>query len=227
MDEREKELEAIAALREPSRRALYDFVAASPSEVSRDDAAQATGLSRVLTAFHLDRLVSAGLLEATFRRVSGRSGPGAGRPSKFYRRARRAVSVSFPQRRYEMLSRLLADAVERAGDGSIRAALAETAYQLGRKLASDSEAGRHGSPQAAKVRTLLEELGFEPYEDGNVLRLRNCPFDALAKEHRELTCSTNLCLMEGVLEGLGVAPSKAQLEPVADGCCVAFPKLSA
>ena len=67
MDEREKELEAIAALREPSRRAQYDFVAASPSEVSRDDAAQATGLSRVLTAFHLDRLVSAGLLEATFR----------------------------------------------------------------------------------------------------------------------------------------------------------------
>src|SRR5712691_9640752 len=111
MKDRDHDLEAVGSLSEPSRRALYRYVAGSPAEVSREQAAKATRVSRVLAAFHLDRLVKAGLLEATFRRVSGKTGPGAGRPSKLYRRASRSIEISLPEKRYELLSRLLASAV--------------------------------------------------------------------------------------------------------------------
>jgi predicted ArsR family transcriptional regulator len=227
VNEREADLQAIASLSEPSRRALYEFVSSSPGDVSRDTAAKATGLSRMLAAFHLDRLVRAGLLEATFARVSGRSGPGAGRPSKLYHRARRPVTVSFPQRQYQLVAELFAQAAERAGQGPMRDALAEAAHEVGRKLSQESGTASRAGASTRKVMAALERLGFEPYRDGRVLRLRNCPFDALAKEHRELTCSTNLCLMEGLLEGLGVPANHAKLEPLTDGCCVAFQDLSA
>src|SRR5579871_3156353 len=92
-----KEIESIAALDEPVRRRLYLYVAAN-GDSSRDDAARAAGISRSLAAFHLDKLVEEGLLEAVYRRLSGRSGPGAGRPSKLYRRSRREVHIDLPPR---------------------------------------------------------------------------------------------------------------------------------
>ena len=66
-----------------------------------------------LAAFHLDRLVEAGLLETEFRRRSGRTGPGAGRPAKLYRRAARDFSVSLPAREYERAADLMATALQR------------------------------------------------------------------------------------------------------------------
>src|SRR3954454_15099535 len=100
MDERRTmQVAAVAALAEPTRRRLYDHVARAAEPVGRDDAAEALGLPRATTAFHLDRLVDDGLLEAVFARRSGRTGPGAGRPAKLYRRSPCSVSVSLPERR--------------------------------------------------------------------------------------------------------------------------------
>src|SRR3954447_16634908 len=93
-------LHAIASLDEPARRALYEWVATSGRAVGRDEAASAIGVSRALAAFHLDRLVRDGLLVPEYRRLSGRSGPGAGRPAKLYRRASGEVGVTLPERRY-------------------------------------------------------------------------------------------------------------------------------
>src|SRR5262249_39298268 len=81
------DLDALSALSAPSRRRLYDHISASSTPVGRDEAAAAAGISRSLAAYHLDRLAQAGLLETTFARPAGRSGPGAGRPAKLYRRA--------------------------------------------------------------------------------------------------------------------------------------------
>ncbi|HEX7474226.1 MAG TPA: helix-turn-helix domain-containing protein, partial [Candidatus Limnocylindrales bacterium] len=78
---------AIAALDEPTRRRLYEYVAGRDEPVGRDEAAEALGIGRPLVAFHLERLLRAGLLTAEYRRLRGRSGPGAGRPAKLYRRA--------------------------------------------------------------------------------------------------------------------------------------------
>ena len=86
--------------------------------VGRDEAAGAVGVSAALAAFHLDRLVETGLLVPEYRRLSGRTGPGAGRPAKLYRRAPREVSVSLPERRYETAARLFAETMEGLGGGT-------------------------------------------------------------------------------------------------------------
>ena len=69
------DLGALAAFGEPARRALYAYVAAQGRPVSRDEAAGATGMRRATAAFHLERLVEDGLLEAGFARLSGRPAP--------------------------------------------------------------------------------------------------------------------------------------------------------
>ena len=99
MADRDAQVAAVAALAEPTRRRLYEHVVRSPHPLSRDDVAGAMGVPRPTTAFHLDRLVADGLLDVHYERRSGRTGPGAGRPAKLYRRAECSVSVSLPERR--------------------------------------------------------------------------------------------------------------------------------
>jgi predicted ArsR family transcriptional regulator len=64
--------------------------------------------------FHLDKLVEEGLLDTEFRRLSGRRGPGTGRPTKLYRRSARNVAVTLPKRHYDLAGQILAGAVETA-----------------------------------------------------------------------------------------------------------------
>jgi predicted ArsR family transcriptional regulator len=210
-DEHEDDaLAALGALGDPVRRRLYRFVVAAPDAAGRDAAAEAAGISRSLAAFHLDRLVEAGLLEVVFRRLSGRSGPGAGRPAKLYRRADREHSLSVPPRAYDTAGRLLAEAVERAGlDRELQA----VARERGAEQASGDPVGT------------LRAHGYEPFpEDGDedVVRLRNCPFHALAEEYPALVCGMNLALVEGLVAGATGEAGRwsAEMSPGPDHCCV-------
>src|SRR3978361_2223148 len=106
----------VSALADPVRRSLYQFVVRRPEPVSRDQAAAGLALPRHTAKFHLDRLVEEGLLATEFRRLSGRRGPGAGRPAKLYRRSDRQVAVSLPERHYDVAGRVLARAVEDAAE---------------------------------------------------------------------------------------------------------------
>jgi predicted ArsR family transcriptional regulator len=215
---REAQLTAVAALQEPTRRRLYEYVVRQARPVTRDEAADALDLARATAAFHLDKLADEGLLEFDFERRTGRSGPGAGRPAKLYRRSGRHIGVSIPELRYEFVGHLLAAALEDAdstGD-SPRAALDRHAVQAGRDLAGHADQTR----DLADVLRILERQGFEPrVEDGAVV-LGNCPFHALAKQHTDLVCTTNLRLLEGLLTGLGLPHLRAQLHPTPDHCCV-------
>ena len=78
----DQQLTGLAGLGDPTRRALYRYVAERGVPVSRDEAAQAVGISRPLAAYHLDKLIDDGLLEPRYHRRSSRRGPGAGRPAK-------------------------------------------------------------------------------------------------------------------------------------------------
>src|SRR5688572_9287456 len=180
------QIAGIAVLDDPVRRSLYLHVARQADAVSRDAAAEATGTARENAAFHLDKLVEAGLLEASYRRLSGRVGPGAGRPARVYRRSGREFSVTVPERRYERAASLFASALERAGSGGPPPALADAADRMGRELGQ--AAGRRGSERTRLLRA-LEQGGYEPITDAHgTIRLRNCPFDALAEAHRSLVC---------------------------------------
>jgi predicted ArsR family transcriptional regulator len=212
------DLEAIALLEEPTRRRLYDWVIAQPTAVGRDDAASALGITRSLAAFHLDRLVEAGLLDTEFRRLSGRSGPGAGRPAKLYRRSAREIDLSFPARRYGFAAELFARALERADQ--MADPLADVAHEAGVAL---GRGGGRGRPSTSKALRVLADNGYEPVADQHgTIRLRNCPFHALSAAHRDLTCGMNLALAQGMVEGMGDVPLRPELDPQPGWCCIVF-----
>ena len=218
------QLGAIGSLQEPMRRALYFYIASQHDDVSRDQAAEAVGIQRSLAAFHLDKLVEAGLLETTFRRLTGRTGPGAGRPAKLYRRSSAEHVVTLPPRQYDLAAELLAEAVEEADDRSARSTLVEVARRFGRRLGGElrdrltARAGRER--RLAAVEEALERCGYEPRREGGAIRLGNCPFHALAEGHRELVCGMNQALLEGVAEGIDGGALEARQDPKPGECCV-------
>jgi predicted ArsR family transcriptional regulator len=219
-----EDLAAIGLLQEPIRRRLYEWVIDQPQPVGRDAAAGAVGINRSLAAFHLDRLTEAGLLKASYRRLSGRSGPGAGRPARVYERGIRAVEVSLPARRYERAAELFASALEQLGGDGPPDALRRAAAQLGEDLAAGAPStGASDSAGQTRLLGALREAGYQPTvaADG-AIRLRNCPFDALVDEHRPLVCGTNLSLAQGLVRGAGATGYLPVLDQQPGYCCVAF-----
>jgi predicted ArsR family transcriptional regulator len=211
---------AVAALEEPTRRRLYELVTAAAEPVSRDQAAEALGLPRSNAAFHLDRMAEQGLLEVVYERRSGRSGPGAGRPAKLYRRSARQITVNLPERRYDLAGRLLAGAIERAAKTGESAPeiLAEHARQAGVEL------GRAAEP--APTGQILRRLGFEPSEADGRIRLGNCPFHDLASDYPDTVCRMNLHLLAGMLEGVDDTGWVARPDPEPGPCCVHLERAS-
>ena len=207
------DVSAVAALDEPTRRRLYEHVVRQSDPVGRDEAAEALGLTRQTAAFHLDRLAAQSLLDVVYERRSGRTGPGAGRPAKLYRRSAREVAVSLPDRRYELAGRLLAQAVEEseATGEPVRGVLHRKAEELGSQL---------GGAGDTALLDLLEQHGFEPRREDDAIVLANCPFHALAREHTRTVCGMNLHLLRGVLQGLGETGFEACLAPRDGRCCV-------
>ncbi len=206
-------------LGDPVRRALYLHVVRADDAVGREEAAAAIGIGRSLAAFHLDRLVDEELLEADYRRLTGRTGPGAGRPAKVYR-PRRPISVTVPERDYELAARLLVDSLPPGGPGP-----SPGARRRGQDLGEAARAALRGR-RTRRARTeaivaLLEEHGFRPEvgPDGTI-RLGNCPFDALAADRPEAICGLNLELVRGILEGLGSEHLEAVARPRGGACCV-------
>ncbi|HEY5785097.1 MAG TPA: helix-turn-helix domain-containing protein [Microlunatus sp.] len=224
MEDLQAQVASVGALAEPTRLALYRYVAAAVAPVSREQAAADVDLPLHSVKFHLDRLVEEGLLEVEYRRLTGRTGPGAGRPSKLYRRASRQVSVSLPERRYDLAGEVLAAAVERsAGEGTpIAEAVQHVAHATGSLLAGEQTAPRRLS-RAASTASLVGVLGNHGYEPRMVdddVCLTNCPFDRLAAEHTDLVCGMNLALVDGVIDGLNIQTMSARLEPQPGFCCV-------
>jgi predicted ArsR family transcriptional regulator len=220
-------LVAVSTLGEPTRRALYERVVAAGDWMSRDEAADALGIERATAAHHLDRLADDGLLEVDYQRRSGRRGPGAGRPAKLYRRARRDFDVSLPPREYQLAGRLLADAVDisRAEGTDVVDALDDVARAHGRHLAQEVRSRAHGTRGATACRRAvletLQEHGYEPQPepDGTVL-MHNCPFHDLAQAHTDLVCGMNVALVQATVDDVDAAGYEACLEPGPDRCCV-------
>ena len=221
-------IEAIALLEEPNRRRLFDLATASREPIGRDDAAMALGISRELAAFHLDRLVEAGLLETEYRRRGGRTGPGAGRPAKFYRRSDRELTISFPPRRYDVAADVMATALDRLETPSGAEAVRTVARERGEEVGHEIRRSAGARPGRRRLRAaLLDTLrgsGYEPEVDdaSGAVHLRNCPFHTLAASHRDLTCGMNLAWAAGVTDALVDSGLRPQLAPAPGYCCVVF-----
>lgn len=214
---------ALATLNSPLRRRVYDFAAGEPEGVSRDGAAEALGLSRSGVAFHLDKLADVGLLAVGYRRPPGRSGPGSGRPAKWYRRVDVEIDLSVPERRYTLAATLLAEAAGRATTDSVpmARALHSVARDHGRRVGERlRRTNRTVPPAVTCLAEVLAECGYQPRLTGDVLTLGNCPFQALADRHRDLVCVMNYELLRGLVEEAGLPAGSARLDPDPGRCCV-------
>jgi predicted ArsR family transcriptional regulator len=202
------DLDAVASLADRMRRRAYQVVADATGPVGRDEVAEALGIGRTLAAFHLDKLVGAGLLETSYARRSGKTGPGAGRPAKLYRIAVAERVVSVPPRAYRTAAELLAEAVEQAG-------AEEALYRV---------AQRHGRQAGAApdVTEMLTGHGYAPMSAGpDRIELRNCPFHRLAEQFAPVICGMNLAMITGLLAGGGMDGEwVAGMDPAPGRCCV-------
>lgn len=215
----------VAALADPTRRRLYALVSDAAAPVTREHAADALGISRKLAAFHLDKLVDAGLLVADYPPGS-RVRP-LGRVPKAYGRAEIQVDISIPERQPGILAALLVDGIAGARVGeSTRDAVLRAAEQEGRSLAAAARAeSRPGGLGPERALTLAEAVlggrGYQPRrEASSCIRLGNCPFRPLSERSSELVCGINLRLLEGLVAGLGAEGVEAVLAPRAGACCV-------
>jgi predicted ArsR family transcriptional regulator len=211
----------IAVLSEDLRRRIYAFIRRSDHPITRDEAAASVGISRKLAAFHLDKLVEAGLLTARYAKTGLRR---VGRAPKVYEPANAEIQLSIPQREYGTLAEILLDAVLTAGDAR-KAALAiatERGRTLGEAERASVRGGRIGAERALTLALrVLEVEGFEPTrESATLVRLRNCPFHPYEQRRPELVCAINKAFFAGLVEGLGAATLAAAPAPCPGACCV-------
>lgn len=226
--ELQRRIAGIAALDQPLRRELYRLLSGAGGWTTRDEAAKALGVARSVAAFHLDKLADVGVVQVRFERTSGRTGPGAGRPSKLYRPSDDEVSASIPPRHYDLAGSLLAAAVSEATrtETPVADCLSAVARAAGRQLGEEAATAtnplRNGDDRRRAVLEVLARHGYEP-EIGKrkEIALTNCPFHRLAEEQRTLVCGMNFDFLSGLLEGMGQTDRlTARLAPEPGYCCV-------
>lgn len=219
-------LRSVASLGEPVRRMLYRYVVAQAEPVSREQAAAGVGVAHHVAKFHLDRLEDDRLLEVDYRRPAGRTGPGAGRPTKYYRRAAGDIAVSLPERHYDLAGRIMAQAITTVAQSGtpLPDALHQAAVTNGTKLGKDAAEAAGPRPSRAAVTSaicdVLDDNGYQPNASATCITLANCPFHSLAQDYTNLVCGINLDLVGGLLGALDDTAWQANLDPAPDRCCV-------
>lgn len=216
-------LAVLSLLNDDIRWRLYHFARRDRHPITREEAARAVGISAKLAAFHLDKMVQGGLLQADFATPGGLRRR-VGRAPKRYRLSAQEFSLSLPQRRYDLIGEILVDALG-LGNGSTAQTVREIAFERGQCIGGGHrEARRRGGSEPERVTdeacSLLEGLGFEPADADSEVVLRNCPFQALAQRDPQLVCGINLAFIDGMLRGLGNRAVAAELTPDEGLCCV-------
>ena len=178
------------------------------------------GLQVSTIRFHLDVLTRAELVSS---RPQSRAS--AGRPRIVYQAIRRTSAET--EAGYAALSALLA-----ANFGDTPRARSEKAEHAGRQWARELHAApqarsdEHVPDAARQVTALFAELGFEPELGGEPaapqIRMRACPFRAVARDHPDVVCSVHLGLLKEALKQRGTTAVGLRLEPfVAPELCIA------
>ena len=216
------DLTAVALLAEPTRQRLYLYLRERNEPVGREEAARHAGIKPRLAAFHLDRMADAGLLEVGYRRLSGRVGPGAGRPAKVYSVSPRSFSVDIPQTRYALAASMMATALSAGAGADGAESLQDVATDVGKSLGDEiRQQARTKGARLEAVQRKLGQLGYEPrVQESGEWTMRNCIFSELSASHRELVCPMNAALVTGLLDGARVPSLHVERRKAPPGCCV-------
>ena len=166
----------------------------------------------------LARLADAGLVATEAAPPSGR-----GRPRLRYR----ARPEGDKQAPYRALAGVLAEELGRMADPATRAA--EAGERWGRALIGPAGIVTDEVAAVGRLVGLLSDAGFEPEGPdlpGGPIRLRRCPFEPLARDHRGVVCGVHLGLMRGALREMGAPLDAVAVEPFVqpDLCLAHFRK---
>ncbi len=179
---------SLSAIAQPELREIVLFARSQARPVSADDVAAHFRIHRTVARARLERIAAAGLLTVSFARRSGRTGPGAGRPSKLYAVPPETSAIEFPARRYDRLLAHLLDAVPSEGR---EIALAEAGVAYAGDLAESAALGRTRGIRSAAERACaaLGKLGFqasvtESTEDSVTITTPTCPLRPLVVANR-------------------------------------------
>ena len=212
----EEDVELLGVLAEPQRRRMYDELLHAPEPQTLSELAESLGLGRTLASFHVNKLVSAGLVDVVPAQPGGRRG----RPSQRYAVSRREIEATVPPRRYDLVASVLLEAARTQQPGETPA---DAGRRVGRRRGAQlarEEPSRRGAP-LRRLERLLGRLGYAPARSDSTLILRNCPFDRLRETDRDLVCGINHALAEGYVEGADASDAlDATLRPCPDNCCV-------
>jgi len=218
-------IRAVSALSDESRRRMFEFCRRAGRAISRDEAAAEVGISRKLAAFHLEKLVEAGLLRAHYEQ-GGRLRK-VGRAPKLYEPVETDLRLSIPPRRPDLLAEILLDGVlSHDDDVSPMDSALGAAFRRGERVGAEERArSRPGRLSSERALTLseatLSRAGFEPDRPRpNCVRLRSCPFHPLAQAQPDAVCGINHAFLTGMLDGLQATTVRAILDPAGGECCV-------
>jgi predicted ArsR family transcriptional regulator len=182
-------VERLDAIGDRELRDALLYVRGSATPVTADDAAAALDVHRSVARGRLERLVQAGVLQTSFARRSGRTGPGAGRPAKLYFAAPEAEALEFPPRHLPALMARLLDEVP--ADDRERA-LGAAGRHFGRDLANaaDLRPRTRVTDGLEHVCAAVRSLGFQAAldrvdSDTAVITTPTCPLRPLVMERPE------------------------------------------
>jgi predicted ArsR family transcriptional regulator len=181
------------ALGDPTRHAVFTYVADSGSAVDVAELTAHFGLNHNAIRQHLAKLVDAELVTEEHAPIAGR-----GRPRLIYRVHPSADSRWGATGPYERLSLLLSEMI-RTGD---------SAEEVGRRAGRRQRLGADAADDlVAAVVGAMEGQGFEPTVrvrgDQIDVVLRRCPFETTALADPDTVCSIHLGMARGIAELAG------------------------
>ncbi len=214
------ELRVRHVLAAESRSVLLTALRTAGRPLSVTEAAEVLGLRTGTARFHLDLLVSAGLVDRQAERRAT-----AGRPRIRY--AARPAATGDGQEPpapaasedgYRRLASVLASQLSGMDDPAGAAREAGRRWIEGAGVVPGASAGSLPADDAVTaVAGIMDRLGFAPDLPvvGDRIQLRRCPFEAVARDHRAVVCGVHAGMLEQTFERLGGAVGVTRLEPFA------------
>jgi len=190
-----------AILGDSTRRGIYLAVREASGSTTAASIAESFDIHPNVARHHLERLVAEGYVETGPPESGARH---AGRPPRRYLATGKEISVSYPPRRFDLLSELLVRVVERMDAGQAPIIAEEVGYQFGTDLAAETGlTGGHDAGGALDaVSGALETIGFgvAPEPADRSLLTSHCPFGKTASDHPEIVCKIDQGIVRGLMD---------------------------
>jgi predicted ArsR family transcriptional regulator len=219
------------AFGDPTRREIYLFVRErGPAGVTASEVAERFALHPNVARHHLEKLTGGGYLVVEVGRKDGDAAARAGRPSKRYCAQELDSTFSLPLKHDDVLSNLLAAALDALGADHAATLADEVGYEYGRSLAArmDPNVGQRSVRAAvAAVADALTAHGFAAHteEHAGALSIVSecCPFGDTAHKYPHVVCALDRGMIRGMLAGLHgeTSPRFEASRPGGDDHCVA------